>query len=139
MTHFQKWLATILDGLDKEVDEKTRERILESCGRACLSPSFIEKVKRIRKATNSEEEFLQKLAKQWKHLREEDGQHYVVYDKCYCPMVKTYSGRLSRSFCNCSRGWIKELFEIALQRSVDVSLEKSIKRGDEICRFRVSI
>ncbi len=139
MTHFQKWLVTILDGLDKEVDEKSRERILEGCGRACLPRSFIKKVKRIQSATSSEEEFLQELMKHWKHLKNEDGQLYVVYDKCYCPMMKSYSGRLSHSFCNCSRGWIKELFESALQRSIDVDLEKSIKRGDEICRFRVSI
>jgi predicted hydrocarbon binding protein len=139
MTHFQKWLATMLEGLDKELAPKTREKILENCGRACLSASFVRKVERIRRSAENEEVFLQKLRKQWKHFHEDDGQFYVIYDRCYCPMVKDYSGELSSSFCHCSRGWIEELFETVLQRPVEVGLETSIKRGDERCSFRVYI
>ena len=137
MTHFQKWLATMLDSMDRELDPKTRERILEKCGRSCLSRNFIKKVEGIRKNSANEDEFLHRLMKQWKHFHAEGGQFYVVYDRCYCPIVRNYSGELSLSFCNCSRGWIKELFDAALQRPVDVALEKSIKRGDEKCQFRV--
>lgn len=139
VTHFQRWLATVLDNMDRELDAKTRERILESCGRSCLSRNFIEKVEGIRKSSANEDEFLQELMKQWKHFHAKDGQFYVVYDHCYCPIVKDYSGKLSPSYCNCSRGWIKELFDTVLQRPVEVALEKSIKRGDEKCQFRVYV
>jgi predicted hydrocarbon binding protein len=64
---------------------------------------------------------------------------YVVYDRCYCPLVKGYDGKLSPTFCSCSRGWIKELFESVLKKPVEVKLEKSVKQGDEICRFRIHL
>jgi hypothetical protein len=34
---------------------------------------------------------------------------------------------------------VKELFEGALERPVKVTLEKSIVKGDEECRFRICI
>jgi predicted hydrocarbon binding protein len=45
--------------------------------------------------------------------------------------------KLSGTYCNCSRGWAKALFEGALGRPVDVVMEQSIIRGDEQCQFRI--
>jgi len=85
-------------------------------------------------------EFLERLGKVWSHLQREGENIYVVYDKCYCPLgralLKDYPGQLS-SYCNCSRGWIREMFESALKRPVEVELEKSIIQGDNLCRFKV--
>jgi hypothetical protein len=41
------------------------------------------------------------------------------------------------SYCYCSVGWVKEMFEQALERPVEVKVEASIRRGDETCRLRV--
>jgi predicted hydrocarbon binding protein len=46
-------------------------------------------------------------------------------------------GKLSATYCNCSRGWAKELFEGALGRTVEVIMEKSIINGDNQCKFRI--
>jgi hypothetical protein len=43
MTHLQRWVKTLIDGLDAQVDEETRAEILEACGRACIPRSFIRK------------------------------------------------------------------------------------------------
>jgi hypothetical protein len=87
-------------------------------------------------------EFLDKLGKVWSHLHREGENLYIVYKKCYCPLgralLKDYPGQLS-SYCNCSRGWIKEMFEYALKKPVKVELEKSIVHGDNLCRFRITI
>jgi hypothetical protein len=40
--------------------------------------------------------------------------------------LKDYADSLSSSFCNCGRGWIKELFEPALKRPVDVKPENQL-------------
>jgi len=139
MTHLQKWIVSLMDGLDTLVDEKTRVKVLENCGRNCLPRSFVKRANACKKDAKNNAEFLDRLSRIWRHLQREGDNFYVVYEKCYCPLVKTYPDKLSASFCNCSRGWIKELFESALESPVDVTLEKSIKQGNDICKFRVCL
>ncbi len=139
MKHLHKWLKTLMEGLDNELDEETKVKILENCGRNCIPRSFASKAKNCNKEAKNVDEFLERLGKVWKHVHREDGDVYVVYEKCYCPIVKTYSGELSSTWCNCSRGWTKELFEEALGKPVKVVLEKSVRQGDKECRFRVHL
>ena len=129
----------MLDALDKEVDEETRVRILESCGRKCIGQSFVAKAEAIAKKSKSTEEFLDGLGKVWKHLHVSgDGGVFVVYDRCYCPLMKGYEGKVSPSFCNCSVGWIKELFEMALKKPVKVEKIGTIKQGNKQCKFKIT-
>jgi predicted hydrocarbon binding protein len=135
-----KWIATIMDGLDKNVDQKTTAKILEQCGRQCQTHSFIKKAKAIYQESANTNEFLEKLAKTYKHLRREGNKVYLEYPKCYCSQVNTLpKGRLSGTYCNCSRGWAKALFEEATGKPVEVALEKSIIRGDDQCKLRIML
>lgn len=135
-----KWIATLIDGLNEHVDEKTRATILEQCGRQCQSPAFIKKAKSIYQDSENIDDFLQKLKGVYKHLNIEGNKIYIVYPKCYCSQVnKIPKGKLSGSYCNCSRGWVKALFEGALGRPVEVTMEKSIINGNDQCRFRIGL
>jgi predicted hydrocarbon binding protein len=98
---------------------------------------MIAKAKKTKTNSKDIDEFLVKLSKNWKHLKLDGNRIHVEYEKCYCPLVRDYHEKLPVTFCNCSRGWLKELFESALEKPVEVKLEKSIKRGDKTCRFRV--
>lgn len=138
MKHIHKWIKTLVENLDAEVDEKTRTKVLENCGRSCIPRSYVKKAQTCRKNAKSINDFLDSLGKVWSHLKREGNNVFVVYEKCYCPLVKDYSEKLSSSWCNCSRGWIKELFESVLEKPVEVLLEKSIKQGNEICKFKVN-
>jgi len=137
MSHLHSWIKTLMGSLDSEVDEEVRIRLLENCGRNCIPRSFVEKVKELRKDSKDLDEFLDKLGEVWPHLERDGDEVYAVYDRCYCPLVEDHPDKLSRSFCYCSRGWLKELFESALKRPVEVELLKSIRQGDDTCRFRV--
>jgi predicted hydrocarbon binding protein len=137
MKHIHKWIYTLVKNLDENVDEKSKILVLENCGRACITESMKLRAKRAKRESKNTTEFLQNLSKVWSHLKLKGKNIYVEYPKCYCPIVATYKGDLPRSWCNCSRGWIKELFEQVLDKQVKVTLEKSIKQGDEICRFKV--
>ena len=129
-----------MSGLEKNVDEKTLARILEQCGRQCQSQSFIKKAKELYEKSESIDDFLEKLGRAYKHLRREDGEVYIVYPRCFCSQVnKIPKGKLSGTYCNCSRGWAKALFEGALGRPVEVIMEKSIINGDNECKFRVML
>jgi hypothetical protein len=134
----EKWITTLMNGLEKNVDEKFLSKILEQCGRQCQSQSFVKKARDVYQNSKSTDEFLEKLGRIYKHLHKEGNSVYIVYPRCYCSQVnKIPKGKLSGMYCNCSRGWAKALFEGALDRPVEVIKEKSIIGGDSECRFRV--
>jgi len=136
----EKWITTLMSGLEKNVDEKTLARILEQCGRQCQSQSFIKKAKGLYEKSESIDDFLEKLGRAYKHLHREGEEVYIVYPRCYCSQVnKIPKGKLSGKYCNCSRGWAKALFEGALGRPVEVIMEKSIINGDSECKLRVRL
>lgn len=136
----EKWITTLMSGLEKNVDEKTLVRILEQCGRQCQSQSFIKKAKGLYEKSENIDDFLEKLGRVYKHLRREGEEVYIVYPRCFCSQVnKIPKGKLSGTYCNCSRGWAKALFEGALGRPVEVIMEKSIINGDNECKFRVML
>jgi predicted hydrocarbon binding protein len=137
MKHIHKWIFALVNNLDENVDEKTKALILENCGRACITDSMKLRAKRAMKQSKNTKEFLGNLSKAWSHLKLKDKDIYIEYPRCYCPIVTSYKGDLPKSWCNCSRGWIKELFEESLGKQVKVILEKSVKQGDDICRFKV--
>ncbi len=134
----ERWIATLIAGLNDCVDEKTRVKILEQCGRQCQSPVFIKKAKDIYRKSSSIDEFLDNLPQVYKHLHREGDKVYIIYPKCYCSQVnKIPKGKLSGTYCNCSSGWAKALFEGALGRPVEVLMEQSIINGDKQCKFRI--
>jgi len=136
--HTERWIAWVIAGLDECVDEETKAKILERCGRQCQSENFINKARKIYEKTESIDEFLEKLGQIYKNLHREGDQVYIIYPKCYCPNVnKIPPGKLSATYCNCSRGWAKALFEGALGKPVEVIMEKSIVKGDNQCKFRI--
>jgi len=134
----EKWITNLIDGLNENADEKTIAKMLEQCGRQCQSQSFITKAKEIYKKSKNADDFLEKLGRVYKHLHREGDKVYLMYPKCYCSQVnKIPKGKLSGTYCNCSRGWAKALFEGAIGRPVEVIMEKSIINGDNQCKFRV--
>jgi len=134
----ERWIACLIAGLDENVDEKTIAKVLEQCGRQCQSESFVKKARDIYQRSKSMDEFLDKLGKVYKHLHREGDNVYIVYPKCYCLFVnKNPPRKLSATYCNCSRGWAKALFEGALGRPVEVVMEQSTVKGDNECKFRI--
>lgn len=139
MKHTHKWVKALTESLEAEVDEATRERILVACGRSCIPRSFVKKARKLWEGTRDIDAFLEALGGEWSHLKPEDDGVFVEYDKCYCPLVKTYPEAMTPTWCNCSRGWAKELFETALGRQVEVEMLDTIRQGGEKCRFQVHL
>lgn len=52
---------------------------------------------------------------------------------CHCGIVKTNMDGMSPTFCCCSGGWVKQLWEGVLGEPLEVTLTKSILKGDERC------
>jgi len=134
----ERWIACLIAGLDKYVDEETRAKVLEQCGRQCQSLSFIKKAKDIYKKSKNINDFLDKFGHVYRHLHREGDKVYIIYPKCYCSHVnKIPHGELSATYCDCSRGWVKALFEGALGKPIEVITEETIVKGDKQCKFQI--
>ncbi len=136
------WIRAMLDGLETEVDEPTRRRLMEKCGRACAAHhKSVEIVNSVRKTATGIDELLDALNRQegfWCGDWKRDGKLiYSVCDKCGCPMVSAGLVEPSPALCDCSRGWVEAVFRAALGAPVEVQLALAIGRGDRACRYVV--
>lgn len=132
-----------MEKIDESTDKKTKEEIMEKCGRACaLYDGDIDAVKAAKKKSKDLESTLGLLnqKKIWcgEWLKEGD----IIYStctKCGCPLVRSGMVKLSPLHCYCSLGWVKSVFEEILGRPVWAELKKAIGRGDDICHFIVDM
>jgi predicted hydrocarbon binding protein len=130
------WVVSFLKNMDSQFDDATRIHLMESCGRDCARRGAT----RMAEACKGDvDRLVAKLAEMLGqgNARRENNAIRLVYEKCYCPMVAKGPARLSDTYCNCSRGWVMEMFEIASGKPVKVACLSSIKRGGEKCEFEV--
>ena len=135
----QRWIVDLVNSLDEHLDEETRQRVMESCGRSCARSG---PVRVARQHAGDLDGWLGILVK-W-HSGEEyvqrDGSRITVLcQECVCPVVKDIEGTLPDTYCNCSLGWMKETFETVVGEPVDVTLVESVVRGGQMCRFVICV
>jgi len=133
------WIKELLKNIDLYVDESTREKILGACGEKCPFTHLTDaKLLEIKNASDNDTEFLGHLCRQWR-MKYENGQYYVVFDQCYCPLVNEDIEGASRTLCYCTLGNLKRKFRIGLDQDVEVEMLKTILAGDDECRFLIKL
>ncbi len=65
------------------------------------------------------------------------GELYLQFPFCPCPMLAEVDKLDADTWCQCTTGYSKVLFEKAFGCEVDVELLKSIKMGDEKCFMKI--
>ncbi len=130
-------ILTLLDEYKKEGNKQNIALVLEVCGRQCAQTGAIQLAN---ECDGDLEKFLINLG----HVI---GENNIVksencitirYDECYCTLVVENTG-LPEILCECSCGWVKEMFETVLKRPVMVEGIGSIIRGDPQCEFKIHI
>jgi predicted hydrocarbon binding protein len=138
--HLHAWLEAMFSGLEQQTDEKTRTSMLESCGRVCARHGgAVTKARAIKDNGKKIDELLNDLSRATSGLfewRREDDMMQLVYRKCFCPLRSAELVK-SPTFCGCSCGWIKEVFETASGEPVRVECQQAIGRGDPVCKFMI--
>jgi hypothetical protein len=134
------WMREVAARLEAQLPEEVASRALQHCGRGCIQPTHIQKARELREQASD----LDEVASLWKGrvlpgiVREGDVFH-VTYPRCLCHHVNTSSERMPRSYCQCSRGWLLELFEGAFGMPVAVEILGTVQWGDPECRFEVRV
>jgi len=137
----REWVSSLLSSTEELLDEATKERLLESCGRACaIHCGSSETAQSIAKSAEQIDERLdqvnQKISWCGKWVRDKNT-ITCVCESCGCPLVREGLAALSPIFCNCSRDYVKAVFEVILGGPVTVDLKQAIGRGDPVCRYLV--
>jgi hypothetical protein len=135
----EKWINELLNNLDAQMDETSKQEILEKCGPKCpFSHMPNEKLIELRKQSKNEIDFLEKLSESWR-FKKENHQYFVIFDQCYCPLVNNDIHNASKSMCYCTLGSLKYKFKIGLGRNVEIKMLKTVLSGDNECRFLIDI
>ena len=128
--------ARLVEILGRNLDEPTVSRIFEELGVECarqfkyLSDKF----------KGDLDGFLAHVQERWVEKVEHDKQNRTIRitdrsPKCSCALVR--QGMTPGAFCDCSRGWQKEIYSLILGKPVEVKVEQSILRGAPRCAFLI--
>lgn len=138
------WIRRMIRRLEDNCGSEICQGVMETCGRKCCGISTRTQASKIWEGSDSLEDFLRKM-----NQRGLGGGRLVLkdantisggYDKCYCGQVsQTDAPFPTLTYCQCSAGWYKQLFEAALGLHVEVRLVQSIISGAPSCEFEISI
>ncbi len=136
------WIRNAIHRLEKESGKATARWVMQACGMKCCGPTQQKRARQFMAESRSIEGLLAKLNEAGVgggRLRPTDDNTIAGgYDWCYCGRVKqTREPFPTDTYCHCSTGWYKSLFQAALGRPVRVKLKQSILQGAATCEFEI--
>ena len=137
-------IRLMMDQLEKTCDHDLCLEIMEACGSKCCGISTRQQAIRLMDESQSILEFLKKMNKKGigggRLILKDDHTITGGYNKCYCGQVKqTEVPFPTKTYCQCSVGWYKQLFTAAFGKEVKVELIRSIITGAESCEFVIHL
>ena len=136
------WIDTMLKSL-KGKDERLGQRVLEDCGRQCsVENGMVFTAREIGEQYKnaSEEEKFQAMKEAFSNdiynIYKEAGMMYAEYEECLCPLVSSKKD-IDGFLCECTKGFTKSIAEAVFKKDVDITILKTILRGDEKCLLAI--
>ncbi|WP_432408718.1 DUF6144 family protein [Wukongibacter sp. M2B1] len=135
----KKWVEFISCELEKSFDKHTIKNIRMGChctenGKLDEAKEFI---KNIYSTAISMEDFVDKMNEHSAGWYIKDGYLFTKYFSCPCPMLEGVEMLATKTWCYCTVGYNKEIFEYVFDCEVDIELIESIKMGDKQCLMRI--
>jgi hypothetical protein len=133
------WADGICACLEKEFDDETIQKVRMDC--ACgPGPGKMNNLRKLYQSSDDAEDFVGKVNRlnQGFTLRYETPSYYLTYPQCYCSFIKRSEKPISKTWCYCTLGYTKRMFEYILEKEVVVALLQSVKDGGEKCDIRIT-
>lgn len=135
-----EWAQNLCDFMNQNYDEETIKEIRMDC--AC-GPA-LGKGKKIKEIYEKETDlflFVEKANKlnQGFSIKYDGTFFYLIYPQCYCSCVKRIDKELPKTWCYCTLGYTKKMFEFVFDKDVQVELINSVKLGDNICKIKITV
>ncbi len=145
------WVRRFMNVLDETLDRETRAKVMTANGRRCLREWLASEGRTITPVAFETWAERLKARPSDGSLRVEGKVIYFQYDAsaetggaspegvCLCPMVESKPAGLSRTYCQCSVGYVKEMHEQKFGRPVTVELLDSVLYGGKRCTFKITV
>jgi hypothetical protein len=135
----ENWLSDLLDSIEKNLDRKTQEKIVGSCGVACFNRFQFKKDIAINGSGDLDKllESYKKNFEIWKNGNTVHIRYGEVSKNCYCPAANYRVSKPNDIHCECTRNTHKTIFETALGKKFRVEIAESLRRGGKTCHFIV--
>ena len=137
------WIHSVIRLMDEELNKEDMGKILERCGQGCAyGCGILDKIKSAKINHDSPDEVFKKLQDPeifGERIIKGDNCFYTLCDSCYCPFVAGATQEIPGTYCECTKGWTKAVFETAFGRPVEVEIEQTIIRGADNCRMKIVI
>jgi predicted hydrocarbon binding protein len=131
------WVKSTMNRLENHFDKCTVKQIRMNCQCGYAMDEKLELVKELIESSSNLEEFANQSKAKAAGLSYTDGELYLQFPFCPCPMLADVDKLDTDTWCQCTTGYSKVLFEKAFGCEVDVELLKSIKMGDNICLMKI--
>lgn len=149
------WIKDLLDNMDTILDPETRKKLMEANGRACYLRAF-GVASEEKPAPEQVQRFIDSLRKSGNEVQQEGNRTTIIFNwgrkhqnpqglilhdgYCMCPIVESGPPGLSPTFCQCSAGYVKEIFARYTGKTVEkVEVLDSLKMGGKDCIFKVEL
>jgi predicted hydrocarbon binding protein len=133
-----EWVASSMQKLEQAFDKPAVDQIRMRCQCGYGIEERLTLIKELIAASSSLEEFAGHEKARAAGMFYRDGALYLQFFFCPCPMLATLDRLESDTWCQCTRGYTKVLFERAFGCEVEVELLKSIKTGGDVCLQRIT-
>ncbi len=134
-----EWAEEICSTLEKEFDYNTIKSIRKDC--SCgPSKGHMDNMKKLFANSEGLDEFAKGINK--KNIGAtswcEGEDLFFSYPTCYCSCVKKIDKPLSKTWCYCTLGYTKKMFDYVFDYDTDVELISSVKTGGSSCIIKIS-
>jgi hypothetical protein len=131
------WVKNTMKRLEENFDAQTVKKIRMNCQCGYGMDEKLALVKGLMANASNLEEFANQQKANAAGLSYKDGELYLMFAFCPCPMLAEVDRLPTNTWCQCTTGYSKVLFEKAFGCEVDVELLKSIKMGDDSCLMKI--
>lgn len=131
------WVKNAMERLERAFDSSTVKTIRMNCQCGYGMDEKLTLLKQLLASSSSLEEFASHSKAQAAGLSYRDGELYLQFTFCPCPMLAEVDKLETNTWCQCTTGYSKVIFEKLFGCGVDVDLLKSVKMGDDICLMKI--
>jgi len=131
------WVKSTMNRLENHFDRSDVKRIRMNCQCGYGMDEKLALVKELVESSSNLEEFAGLDKAKAAGLSCVNGELYLEFRSCPCPMLMGVDKLDTDTWCQCTAGYSKVLFEKAFGCGVEVELLKSIKMGDDVCLQKI--
>jgi hypothetical protein len=145
------WVKRFINVLDNTLDEETRKKVMMTNGKNCYQEwikstgqqtevvPYEKWVARVRENVKDGSVQIDGNIIYFQYMGSAETGQAAPENVCLCPMVESKPAGLSKTYCLCSVGYVKAMFEQTFGKPVDVQLVDSVLYGGKRCKFKITL